>query len=82
MTFSPPTDQYGMKYLITGEGPSVTYIGLPVYERDGKARTALFDREWEYPFHIRRYTPKESVVSTAQWKGVLIGRTGALLNAL
>ena len=45
-----------------------------MYEQGGKVRTALYDREWEYPFHIRRYPAKGSVVSTSQWKGVLMGR--------
>ena len=65
----PSEEQYGMKYAATGEWASVNYIGMRVYEQDGKVRTPIYDREEEYPFHTRRYPAKGSVVSAAQWKG-------------
>ena len=66
----PSEQEYGMRYATAGEGNSVTYIGLRIYEKEGKVRTTLYDREEEYPFHIRRYPAKGS----AQTKGILMGR--------
>ena len=55
-----------MKYVTAGEGASVNYIGMRVYEQNGKVHTTIYDREEEYPFHIRRYPAKGSVVSAAR----------------
>ena len=73
----PLQEAYGMRYVVTGEGNSVVYLGVKVYvevKADQQIlHTTMYDREFSYPYHIVRYPEFTTVAPHEQLGGVIMG---------